>query len=117
MRGLAILLLFNYAGVVLHEQAHVPLPGNVLGFALLTAALFARIIKVEWVEETSELFIRHLPLLFSPSIVAAAALVPFLAPEWPAVLIGMLGSMVATLVLTGWSVQFAAGGHTTRKGA
>lgn len=102
------MLLFNFAGVVLHEWGRVPLPGNVLGFALLTAALFAGAIKMEWVEETADLFIRHLPLLFSPSIVLAASM-PVIGAEWAAVLVGMAGSMAVTLVVTGWSVQLAAG--------
>lgn len=108
MRGLAILLLFNFAGVVLHEQAGIPLPAGVLGFALLTAALFAGVVKLAWVEQTAELFIKHLPLFFSPSIVVGVALFPMVAHEWPAVVVGMAGSVAVTLLLTGRAVQWMA---------
>ena len=108
MRGLAIILFFNFAGVILHEQAHVPLPASVLGFALLTVALFTGVVRLEWVEDTAELLIRHLPLFFSPSIVVGVALFPQVAHEWPAVVIGMIGSTAVTLLLTGGGVQLVA---------
>jgi len=45
MLGLAILLLFNFLGVIANKYLHVPLPGNVIGLLLLLLALSLKLVN------------------------------------------------------------------------
>ncbi|MCQ4085511.1 CidA/LrgA family protein [Saccharibacillus sp. JS10] len=101
MRGFAILLGFSFIGVVIHDTLHVPLPGNVIGLLLFLGCLFAKIIKLEWVEESANLLTRHLLLFFIPYVVGAAALVPLLGNDWVSIAVGLIGSTFAVLWVTG----------------
>lgn len=107
MRGFAVILVFYFAGVFLHEQLGVPVPGNVLGFALLSIALFTGLIKLRWVEGAAESLLRYMGLFFVPSMVSVMALLPIIGTHWPAITVGILGSTLATMLLTGWAVQLA----------
>lgn len=69
MRGLAILLSFHFAGFLLKELLHLPLPANVTGLILFVAALFTGLVKLEWVEDTAQFLLRHMMLFFAPFIV------------------------------------------------
>jgi holin-like protein len=102
MRGLAILLGFNFLGLLLNKLAHVPLPGNVIGLVLFTACLFARIVKLEWVEGAAGFLLRHMLLFFAPYVVGIVACFSLLRREWPAALLGAGGSFLVVLLVTGW---------------
>ncbi|MGC4063342.1 MAG: CidA/LrgA family protein [Polyangiaceae bacterium] len=71
MPGLAILLAFNLLGLWLQHRG-VPLPGEChRPECLFVACLFARIIKLEWVEPTANILLRNMLLFFAPVIVGA----------------------------------------------
>ncbi|WP_246280992.1 CidA/LrgA family protein [Saccharibacillus qingshengii] len=101
MRGFAILLGFSLAGVLLHDMLHVPLPGNVLGLLLFLAALFGKLVKLEWVEESANLLTGHLLLFFIPYVIGAAALIPLLGGNAASIVVGVVGSTFAVLWVTG----------------
>ena len=65
LRGLAILLLLQGAGEGLSRAFALPLPGPVVGLALLLVAL-----RWPWLREpvaaTAEFLLAHLSLLFVP---------------------------------------------------
>ena len=102
MRGLSILLLFNLLGVFLHSACRVPLPDNVLGLVLFTACLLLGIVKLEWVEQTSSLLLRHLLLFFAPVITGVIAFLPQIRAEWPAITVSLVGSTITVMLITGW---------------
>lgn len=101
MRGFAILLGFSLAGVLLHDVVNLPLPGNVIGLLLFLGALFGRIIKLEWVEESANLLTGHLLLFFIPYVIGAAALIPFLGNQAVSIAVSLIGSTFAVLWVTG----------------
>ncbi|MEJ8306196.1 CidA/LrgA family protein [Saccharibacillus sacchari] len=101
MRGFAILLGFSLAGVLLHDALHLPLPGNVMGLLLFLAALFAKVVKLEWVEQSANLLTGHLLLFFIPYVIGAAALMPFLGNNVVSIVVGVVGSTFAVLAVTG----------------
>lgn len=105
MLGLALLLLFNFLGILLHDYAHIPLPGNVLGMLLLLAALSTRLVKLAWVEQPADLLLRHMMLFFVPVIVAVLPLFPALAANALPIGAGMLLSTLATMAATAWCAQ------------
>src|SRR5690349_6339098 len=100
MLGLAILLLFNFLGVILHDYAHVPLPGNVLGLLLLLAALSLKVVKLHHVEDSAAFLLKHMMLLFAPVIVGALAMTQLLAANWLPLLATITLSTIVTLLAT-----------------
>jgi len=102
MRGFAILLVFNLLGNLLHAGLGVPLPGGVLGLILFTACLFLKLIKLEWVEQTATLLLRHMLLFFAPVIVGVIQFGPQIRQEWLAIAVSLIGSTLAVMLVTGW---------------
>jgi len=108
MRGLVILLSFQLIGLFL-EALGLPLPANVSGLILFTAALFLGVVKLEWVEGTARFLLRHMLLFFAPVIVGALASAEILKQEWLAISASLLASLLAGLLVTGWTASLLLG--------
>ncbi|CAN7410312.1 CidA/LrgA family protein [Paenibacillus sp. LjRoot153] len=102
MLGLAILLAFNFIGIWLQTSFHIPLPGNVIGLILFTIALFAKLVKLEWVETTANWFTGHMMLFFLPFVVGTMAFFPLIGRNWLSIGVGVMGSTIAVLIVTGF---------------
>jgi holin-like protein len=63
----AALLLFQLAGEVIVRSAGLPVPGPVIGMALLVAALATRRGPGEALERVANRLLQHLALLFVPA--------------------------------------------------
>ncbi|WP_409343007.1 CidA/LrgA family protein [Paenibacillus sp. MBLB4367] len=101
MRGLAILLGFHLFGLLLQKGLHVPLPANVIGLILFTAALFLKLVRLEWVEESAQFLLKHMMLLFAPVVVGTMAFMPFIRSNWVAVVLSLIVSAMVGLIVTG----------------
>ncbi|HWQ79573.1 MAG TPA: CidA/LrgA family protein, partial [Anaerovoracaceae bacterium] len=64
-----IILSMFFLGNVIAETLHLPIPGNVLGFALLFAALCGKVVKLHQVEKVSDHITGNLALFFVVPIV------------------------------------------------
>jgi holin-like protein len=102
MLGFAILLGFNLIGVWLQMSFHIPLPGNVIGLVLFTGALFAKLIKLEWVESAASWLTGHMMLFFTPIVVGTMVFFPLIGSNWLSIGIGLVGSTLAVLLVTGF---------------
>ena len=102
LRGWAVLLLFQLAGEVLARAAGLPLPGPVVGMALLLAALRLRGGEDDGLRAVSNGLLSHLSILFVPAGVGVMLHLPRLAAEWPALVASLLVSTAAGLAVTGW---------------
>ncbi len=69
MNQLFIVLAMLFIGDFISKIFHLPIPSNVLGFALLFAALCGKIIKLHQVERISDFIINNLALFFVVPIV------------------------------------------------
>jgi holin-like protein len=105
MAGLAILLIFNFLGLLLHRYAHVPLPENVLGMLLLLLALGTGAVKLAWVEEAADFLLRHMMLFFAPVIVGVLPLWDVIQANIGPVAGGMVLSTFVTMAATAWAAQ------------
>ncbi|MFD0697146.1 CidA/LrgA family protein [Paenibacillus sp. GCM10027628] len=101
MLGFAILLAFNFIGYGIQISLHVPLPGNVIGLILFTAALFAKLVKLKWVESTASFLTSHMMLFFLPFTVGVIAFAPLLGTSWLSICGGIVGGTLAVLIVTG----------------
>jgi holin-like protein len=105
VRGFTILLLFNFAGLILHAIG-VPLPPAVLGLILFSAALFTGAVKMRWVEPASDFLLKNLLLFFIPAVAGIVAFVPELRKEWLPISGALLASTVCSAVVAGYVVGF-----------
>ena len=103
VRGFACLLFFQFLGEGVVRLLHLPLPGNVVGMALLLAALGVGLVKVEWIQEAAELLLGNMALLFVPAGVGVMAYFGLVARAWLPIVVATLLSSVAVLLVTGWS--------------
>jgi holin-like protein len=100
LRGFAILVGFLLLGSLLHRLG-VPIPGGVLGLLLFYLAMSAGLVKLQWVEKTANLLLRHMVLLFVPITVGLMDMGPLLSRQALAITASLLVSLTAVLLTTG----------------
>lgn len=102
LRGWAVLLVFQLVGEVLSRLLVLPIPGPVVGMLLLLGALALRFPEDEHLRGVSSGLLSHLSLLFVPAGVGVMLHARRLADEWPALLVALVVSTVATIAVTGF---------------
>jgi holin-like protein len=105
--GLAALLLCQLAGEALVRALSLPVPGPVIGMALLFAALLARRRPQppEALERVADGLLSHLGLLFVPAGVGVVLHLPLLARDWAPLSLAVLAGTLATIGVTGLLAQ------------
>ena len=108
LRPLVLLIAFQFAGEAVARLGGLPVPGPVLGLALLAlSALLVPALYAE-VEPTADLVLRHLSLLFVPAGVGMVQHLGLLRRElWP-ILGVLLLSTAVTLAVTALTFQILA---------
>ncbi|MGI4853608.1 MAG: CidA/LrgA family protein [Janthinobacterium lividum] len=106
LRAFLTLLLAQLAGEALHRVLHLPLPGPVIGMALLAAVLLWRGGEPDAaLVETSDTLLRWLGLLFVPAGVGVFSYVGLLRAGWLPIVAALVLSTVLTFAVTGWVMQ------------
>ena len=67
LAALATLLVCQLAGEVIVRALSLPLPGPVIGMALLFVLMLARAPIAKGIDETANTLLKHLSLLFVPA--------------------------------------------------
>ncbi|MEK6662805.1 MAG: CidA/LrgA family protein [Pseudomonadota bacterium] len=98
--AITILLLFQLAGEVLAQALSLPVPGPVIGMALLLAALVLRGSAPDEIRRTANNILSHLSILFIPGGVGVMLYLPRLAQEWLPILASLIVSTMLTLIVT-----------------
>lgn len=118
--ALLVLLACELAGNALHQKLGLPVPGAVIGMSILAAALAFRKESastrsppiIASLEQTAETLIRHMGLLFVPAGVGLIAEIGVLRSEWLPIAVGLIGSTLLSLAVTGlvmhWSIRRSA---------
>ncbi len=103
------LIVCQLAGEILRSALNLPIPGPVIGMALLAIGLAVRDRKVPAdapadtaLDQTAGVLLRHMGLLFVPAGVGIIAQVGLLRQEWAPILVGLLGSTLLSLMVTGF---------------
>jgi putative effector of murein hydrolase LrgA (UPF0299 family) len=106
LHAFAILLCLQLTGEALVRATDSPLPGPVIGLALLFVWLVARIPLPQATHETADGILKHLSLLFVPAGVGVVQQLPLLGAEgWKLAAI-ILVSIALSLAAT--AITFAA---------
>lgn len=105
LQGLVILLSFQFAGELLVRLLALPIPGNVIGMALLLVALTTGAVKEASLTEAGELLLRYMALFFVPAGVGVMLYFDLIAREWLPIIVGTVVSTFVVMAVTGWTEQ------------
>lgn len=109
LQGLVLLLGFQFAGEMLSRFLALPIPGNVIGMALMLVALATGMVREESVSEAGELLLKYLALFFVPAGVGVMLYFDLIAREWLPIVVGTVASTFVVMAVTGWVEQLLGG--------
>ena len=98
--ALTLLLLFQLVGEVIARALGLPIPGPVIGMALLFAALVIRGGAGEDLRQTANTLLQHLSLLFVPAGTGIVLYGERLSAEWLPLVVALVGSTVLAIAVT-----------------
>ncbi|MFN3202384.1 MAG: CidA/LrgA family protein [Bradymonadia bacterium] len=99
--ALALLLLFQLAGEAVSTLTGLPVPGPVIGMALLTIALRQGWISVERLRPAAAPLLEHMTFLFVPPGVGISLYFADIARQPVAILTSMLVSTALVMAVVG----------------
>jgi holin-like protein len=103
--AITALLAFQLIGEALAFGLKLPVPGPVIGMALLLAAIAVRPALLDALRPTSSTLLSHLSLLFVPAGVGVMVHGQRLADEGVAIVVALLVSTVLALAATALTVR------------
>ncbi|MFO1311581.1 MAG: CidA/LrgA family protein [Burkholderiales bacterium] len=106
LAGFTWLLLFQCAGEAVAYVTGIPVPGPVLGMALLLAVLLARGRASDSMTATAEVLARHLSLLFVPAGAGVMLHVGQIEAEWVPIVAALAISTVLALAASALAFQW-----------
>ena len=95
-----VLLICQLVGEVIAVATELPIPGPVIGMALLFAGLCIRRGVPDGLGRVSGTLLDHLSLLFVPAGVGVLVHLPLLESEFPAIAAALVGSTLIAIVVT-----------------
>ena len=98
--ALTLLLVFQLTGEVLAQLFALPIPGPVIGMALLFAALALRGGPSPELRDTAQNLLQHLSLLFVPAGVGVMLHFHRIGDEWLPLAASLVGSTMITIAVT-----------------
>ncbi|AVR89200.1 CidA/LrgA family protein [Thauera aromatica] len=116
LAALTLLLVFQLAGEVLAHSFALPIPGPVIGMALLFVALLLRGGPGENLRQTSGQLLQHLSLLFVPAGTGIVLYGERIAAEWLPLVVAMVASTLLAIIVTALLLQALARRRRDREG-
>lgn len=105
--SLTTLLVFQAIGEVLSYLLRLPVPGPVIGMALLVLWLRLRPDAYAQMRETCRTLLRHLSLLFVPAGVGITLHVARLKQEWLPIAVSLVVSTALAIAVTAIVIEAA----------
>lgn len=106
LAALTVLLVFQLIGEVISLALRLPIPGPVIGLALLFLALAARREVPDSLRNTATGLLQHLSLLFVPAGVGVMVHLSRLREEWLPISLALLVSTVVTIACTALAMRW-----------
>jgi holin-like protein len=107
--ALTLLLVFQLAGEAITHAFDLPVPGPVIGMALLFMALMLRGGPGEDLRQTSGQLLQHLSLLFVPAGTGIVLYGDRLAAEWLPLLVALVASTMLAIIVTALVLKALSG--------
>jgi holin-like protein len=105
LTNLMAIALFEVAGDFLQKMAGLPIPGPVIGMALLLLALIVRGRLPDGLDRAAGSILSYLPMLFVPAGVGVMAHFELIRAEWPAIAAGVVISSVLAVTVTALTMR------------
>ncbi len=102
LQGMVLLLLFQFIGEGLSTLLQLPIPGNVIGMALLLIALSRGWVKLDWLQEAADLLLSYMAMFFVPAGVGVMLYFELIGREWLPIVTGTVISTFVVMAVTGW---------------
>jgi len=109
LQGLVLLLGFQFAGELFTSLFDLPIPGNVIGMALMLIALACGAVKEESISEAGELLLKYMALFFVPAGVGVMIYFDLISREWLPIIVATVVSTFVVMAVTGWTEQWLGG--------
>ncbi|CCQ72252.1 CidA/LrgA family protein [Magnetospira sp. QH-2] len=106
LKFVTLLLACQLAGEAVALATGIPVPGPVIGMALLFVGLMIRGSAPEGLQSTANGLLQHLSLLFVPAGVGVMIHLRLLQAEWEAVLVALIASTILTIAVTGLAMKY-----------
>jgi holin-like protein len=104
--ALTILLVFQLVGEAISHGLGLPVPGPVIGFALLLIALSVRRGVPEELRSTAAGILQHFALLFVPACVGVMVHLARLRDEWLPIAVALVISTILTIACTALAMMW-----------
>lgn len=98
---ITVLLVYQLIGEAVSTAFDLPLPGPVLGMALLFVSLVLKGSLPDGMKATAQGILSHLSLLFVPAGVGVMMHLHLIKDEWQAISVALIVSTVLTIAVTG----------------
>lgn len=108
IRGLGILVGLLFAGEAVSRYLHLPIPGNVIGFALLFLLLISGIVSLDKVEESADLLVKNMLFLFLPAVVSTVTVFGVINRQLAAFVVASFASTFLVMVVSAKVVDLLA---------
>ena len=105
LKAILLLLTCQLAGEIISQYVAIPVPGPVVGMALLLVVFHTSPATRAIVHETASVILRNLSLLFVPAGVGVMLHVATVREQWLAILVSLVGGTVITLAVTGLMIK------------
>lgn len=106
IRYLALILACQLMGETIKVATDIPVPGPVVGMAILFTGLLIKRGLPAGLEQAGGGLLRHLALLFVPAGVGVMLHVPRLADEWWPVLLAIVPGTLIAIAITALVMQW-----------
>nr|WP_018750093.1 CidA/LrgA family holin-like protein [Paenibacillus sanguinis] len=97
----SILFFVSIAMNAIVELLHIPIPGSILGIAVLFILLKTKVVKLSWIEQGANWLLAELLLFFIPSAVGVMQYIPLLESEGLRILVVVVSSTIIVMVSSG----------------
>jgi holin-like protein len=111
--AITLLLLFQLAGEAIVIFFTLPVPGPVIGMALLFATLAWRGSVPAALRDTAQNLLKHLSLLFVPAGVGVMLHFQRMAEEWLPIIVALVASTFITIAVTALILNALTRQHRT----
>ena len=105
LRQLLIILIFSFAGEVLHYLVPIQIPASIYGLVLLFIGLMTGLIQLLQVQETAKFLIEIMPMMFIPAGVGLLESWGVLKPILVPVILILVVSTVLVMGVSGLVTQ------------
>ena len=102
--ALATLLVFQLVGEVVVMSLGLPVPGPVVGLALLLTVLVLRPTTITAIKPTVQGLLQHLSLLFVPAAVGVMQHLQRLGDEALAIGVALVASTLVCMAVSAWTM-------------